>query len=162
MSSAGFPVVDARSLGAFVGLSNFATRADMLRAIYEGLDYQFLDIVNVMEAGLGTKLDRFVAVGGAVRNEFWMQNKADVVGRPIEVPDVEEATPLGAAILAGIGVGLYEDEQEAFEQVYKPGRTYEPDPELSAQYAEWFSIYKQLYPTLKPLSHQVFDEFMAK
>jgi sugar (pentulose or hexulose) kinase len=78
------------------------------------------------------------------------------------VPDVEEATPLGAAILAGIGVGLYEDEQEAFEQVYKPGRTYEPDPELSAQYAEWFSIYKQLYPTLKPLSHQVFDEFMAK
>jgi glycerol kinase len=83
----------------------------MLRAIIEGLDYQFLDIVRAMERGLGTEPERFVAVGGAVRNEFWMQNKADVVGRPIEVPDVEEATPLGVAILAGIGVGLYEFDQ---------------------------------------------------
>jgi len=96
-----------------------------------------------------------------VRNKFWMQNKADVVGRPIEVPDVEEATPLGAAILAGIGVGLYEDEQDAFEHVYKSGDTYEPDPELAASYAEWFQVYKQLYPTLKSISHQLFDQFMA-
>ena len=65
-------------------------------------------------------------MGGATRNEFWMQNKADVAGRPIEVPDVEEATPLGAAILAGIGVGLYRDERDAFERVYKPGKTFEP------------------------------------
>jgi len=161
MSAAGCPVVDARSLGAFVGLSNFVTKGDMLRAIIEGLDYQFLDIVNAMERGLETKPDRFVAVGGAVRNKFWMQNKADVVGRPIEVPDVEEATPLGAAILAGIGVGLYEDEQDAFEHVYKSGDTYEPDPELAASYAEWFQVYKQLYPTLKSISHQLFDQFMA-
>jgi sugar (pentulose or hexulose) kinase len=54
-----------------------------------------------------------VAVGGATRNVFWMQNKADVTGLPVEVPEVEEATPLGAAILAGIGVGLYRDEQDA-------------------------------------------------
>lgn len=161
MSAAGCPVVDAHSLGAFVGLSNFVTKGDMLRAIIEGLDYQFLDIVNAMERGLETKPDRFVAVGGAVRNKFWMQNKADVVGRPIEVPDVEEATPLGAAILAGVGVGLYQDEQDAFERVYKSGDIYEPDPELAAQYAEWFQVYKQLYPTLKPISHQLFDQFMA-
>jgi xylulokinase len=161
MSAAGCPVVDARSLGGFVGLSNFATQGDMLRAIIEGLDYQFLDIVNAMERGLQMKAERFIAVGGAVRNTFWMQNKADVVGRPIEVPEVEEATPLGAAILAGIGVGLYKDEQDAFARVHKPGKTYEPNRELSARYAEWFSIYKQLYPTLKPVSHQLFDQFMA-
>jgi xylulokinase len=161
MSAAGCPVVDARSLGAFVGLSNFVTKGDMQRAIIEGLDYQFLDIVNVMEAGLGTKPDKFVVVGGAVRNGFWMQNKADMVGRPIEVPDVEEATPLGAAILAGIGVGLYKDEQDAFEHVYKPGKTYQPDPRLASQYAEWFQVYKQLYPTLKPVSHQLFDRFLT-
>lgn len=161
MSAAGCPVVDARSLGAFVGLSNFVTKGDMLRAIIEGLDYQFLDIVNAMEGALGIKAERFVAVGGAVRNTFWMQNKADVVGRPIEVPDVEEATPLGAAILAGIGVGLYRDEQEAFERVYKPGKTYEPDPELAARYSEWFQIYQQLYPTLKDVNHQLFDRFLS-
>ena len=155
MSGASCPVVDPKSRGAFVGLSSLATRGDLLRAIVEGLDYQFLDIVTAMESGLGVTLDKFVAVGGAVRNEFWMQNKADVVGRPVEVPEVEEATPLGAAILAGIGVGLYRDEQDAFDRVYRPGKTYEPEPKLSARYAEGFQVYRQMYPALGPLSHQL-------
>lgn len=157
MSAAGCPVVDQRSLGAFVGLSNLVTAGDMLRAVIEGLDYQFLDIVTAMESVLGTpgRLERFVAVGGAVRNEFWMQNKADVVGRPVEVPAVQEATPLGAAILAGIGLGLYKDEEDAFQRVYRPGKTYYPDAKLAARYAEGFQVYKQLYPSLAPISHRL-------
>ena len=155
MSGASCPVVDPKSLGAFVGLTGLATHGDMLRAIVEGLDYQFLDIVTAMESGLRTSLDKFVAVGGATRNGLWMQNKADVVGRPIEVPDVQEATPLGAAILAGIGVGLYRDEHDACERVYRPGKTYEPDPQLAPRYAEWFQVYRQLYPALKPVSHRL-------
>jgi xylulokinase len=161
MSTAGCPVVDARSMGGFVGLSSFVTKGDLLRAIIEGLDYQFLDIVNVMRAGLGIRPEKFVVVGGAVRNRFWMQNKADVVGVPIEVPEVEEATPLGAAILAGMGVGLYKNEQDAFQHVYRPGRTYEPDLSLASKYADWFEVYKQLYPALKSISHQLYDRFWA-
>jgi len=159
MSAAGCPVVDARSLGAFVGLSNFVESGDMLRAIIEGLDYQVLDIVTALKTGLGITPERLVAVGGATRNQFWMQNKADVVGLPIEVPDVEEATPLGAAILAGIGIGLYRNEQDAFEHVYKPGKTYQPDSQLASKYSEWYQIYKQLYPVLKSVSHQLYDQF---
>lgn len=161
MSAAGCPVVDTRSLGAFIGLSNFASKSDMLRAIVEGLDYQFLDIVTAMESGLGLKAEKLMVVGGAVRNKFWMQNKADVVGRPMEAPMVEEATPLGAAILAGIGVGLYKDEQDGFEHVYKPGQVYEPDDRLVSKYAEWFQVYRQLYPTLKPVNHQLYDHFLG-
>jgi xylulokinase len=74
---------------------------------------------------------------------------------------LEEATPLGAAILAGIGIGLYRNEQDAFEQVYKPGRTYHPDAQLTSRYAEWYQIYRQLYPVLKPVSHQLYDQFRA-
>jgi len=155
MSGASCPTVDPHSLGAFVGLSNRATSGDMLRAVIEGLDYQFLDIVSALEECLETKLERFIAVGGATRNTFWMQNKADVVGRPIEVPEVEEATPLGAAILAGIGMGVFRDEQDAFEHVYKPGKTYHPDPEAAAQYAKGFEIYRQIYPALAPVSKQL-------
>ena len=54
MSAAGCPVVDARSLGAFVGLSNFVQRGDMLRADYRGLDYQVLDIITALKTGLGS------------------------------------------------------------------------------------------------------------
>jgi xylulokinase len=161
MSGAGCPVVDPRSMGTFVGLNSFATHGDMLRAIIEGLDYQFLDIVNAMETGLGVNPDKIVAVGGAVRNRFWMQNKADVADRPIEVPDVEEATPLGAAILAGIGVGQYRNEQDAFEHVYKPGETFEPNPKLASSYAEGYRIYRQLYPALKSISHQLYERFRS-
>jgi xylulokinase len=158
MSGVSFPIVDPRSLGSYVGLNQSATQGDMLRAIIEGLDYQFLDIVKAMESGLGVKPEKIVAVGGAVRNRFWMQNKADVVGRPIEVPEVEEATALGAAILAGIGVGLYKNEQDAFDHVYKQGETFEPNPKLASLYDEGYRIYEQLYPALKPISHQLYDK----
>ncbi len=131
----------------------------MLRAVIEGLDYQVLDIMSSLKDGTGIGADRLVVVGGATRNTFWMQNKADVTGLPIDVPEIEEATPLGAAILAGIGIGLYRNEQDAFEHVYKPGKTYQPDPTLAPKYAEWFKIYKQLYPVLKPVSHQLYDQF---
>jgi xylulokinase len=155
MSAVACPVVDQQSAGAFVGLKNMATAGDMLRAIIEGLCFQFLDVVTAMESGLGNKLDKLIAVGGAIRNEFWMQCKADVVGRPIEVPNIEEATPLGAAIVAGIGIGVYRDEEDALSRVYQKGKIYHPNPEASAKYAELFKIYKQLYPTLAPISHQL-------
>ena len=156
MSGSHCPVVDARSLGAWVGLRNIATRGDMLRAIIEGLDYQFLQVVRGFETAVGVKPDKIVAIGGAVNNRFWMQNKADVVGRPIEVPQLDEAVPLGAAILAGIGVGLYRDEQEAMERVTKPGCVYEPRAELTGRYAEWLATFEQIYTTLRPLNERIY------
>ena len=155
MGGAGCPVVDSQSLGGFAGLGPSATRGDMLRALIEGLDYQLLDIVQEMRKNLGFDVRTLVIAGGAVRNEFWMQNKADMIGRVIEGPEVEDASPLGAAMLAGIGVGIYRDEKDAFEHVQKPGKTYEPDLRVTAQYAELFPLYKSLYPALKQVSHAV-------
>ncbi|MGD0094358.1 MAG: FGGY family carbohydrate kinase, partial [Planctomycetota bacterium] len=152
LSGSTCPVVDPHSRGAFAGLRSLTTRGDLVRAIIEGLDYQFLDMLNSFEAGLDTKVERIVAVGGATKNEFWMQNKADVVGKTIEAPEIEEATPLGAALLAGIGVGIYKDAQDACAQVSKPGRVYKPNTTLAKTYAEGFEAYKQLYPALKGVS----------
>jgi xylulokinase len=133
----------------------------MLRAIIEGLDYQFLDIVKTMQTDLNVPFDKLVVAGGAVRNKFWMQNKADMVGQVIEVSAVEDATPMGAALLGGIGVGIYRDEQDAFEHVWRPGVTLEPDPKVTARYAELFPIYRQLYAALSPISHQLYDRFLG-
>jgi xylulokinase len=157
LSGSTIPVVDPCSLGAFVGLRNLATKGDMLRAIVEGLNYQFLQILAGLEQGLGVRPEKLVAVGGGTSNTFWMQNKADVAGKVIEVPQIEEATPLGAAILAGIGVGLYRDEQDAFERVYRPGQVYEPDPRLTEQYAARFAVFAQIYPALRDLNKRLQD-----
>jgi xylulokinase len=150
-SGSTIPVVDPESSGAFVGLRNIAGKGHLLRALIEGLNYQFLQVLGGLESSLGVTPDRFIAVGGGSQNAFWTQNKADMVGKPFEIPQIEEATPLGAAILAGIGVGLYRDEQEAFERVYRSGRVLEPDLNLTARYKERFQIFQRLHPALKEI-----------
>ena len=138
-SGAGSPIMDSNSLGAYVGLSNGVTKADMVRATIEGLDYQLRQMVESLETALDFKSSRILAVGGAVKNEFWMQNKADVCGKHIEVPDVYEATPLGAAMLAGMGCGIYKDEKDAIKAVYRSGKTYEPNKDLAEKYSEYYN-----------------------
>ncbi|MCX6909087.1 MAG: FGGY family carbohydrate kinase [Verrucomicrobia bacterium] len=152
MSGCTIPVPDPKSKGAFIGLRNVATKGDMLRAIIEALNYQFLEIMAGLETAIGVAPQKLVAGGGGTSNPFWMQNRADVAGRAIEAPAVEETTPLGAAILAGIGVGLYKNEEDAFRQVYRPGRVYEPDLKLSEFYAERFEVFRKIYPALKEIS----------
>jgi xylulokinase len=150
-SGSTIPVVDPMSSGVFAGLRNIAGKGHLLRAMVEGLNYQFLQMLGGLQSSLGVTPDRFVAVGGGAQNVFWTQSKADMVGRPFEIPQIEEATSLGAAILAGLGVGLYRDEQEAFERVCRPGRVLEPDLKLTAQYRERFEIFQRLYPALKEI-----------
>ena len=158
LTASSCPVVDPKALGAFVGLSGLTKQGDLVRAVIEGLDYQFLDTVRTMEELTGTQAMEFIGVGGVIRNTFWMQNKADMVGRPYCVPEVEEATVLGAAILAGIGAGAYRDEEDAFTQVCHSKIEYEPDLKLTAFYAERFEIYRELFRTVSPIHHRLGDQ----
>ena len=158
-SGAVTPNADPKSLGAFIGLHEGVDRNCMTRAVIEGLDYQFRELIDAFESAMGKPVAKIVAVGGTTRNGFWMQNKADVSGKAIEVPSIEEATPLGTAMLAGIGIGVYADEKDAFEQVYRPGKVYEPDTALKNAYDDYYSIYQQIYPGLKNISHSIFDAF---
>ena len=149
----------ARDLDHFSLVDVGSGEGDMLRAVIEGLNFQFLEIVKTLHTDLDVPFDRLIVVGGATRNSFWMQNKADMVGglfgRGIEVSEVAEATPLGAAMLAGIGVGLYRDEGDALAHVQKPGVICEPNPDAANRYAKLFPIYQQIYPALKSLSHSL-------
>jgi xylulokinase len=153
------PYVDPRSRGVFAGISTRTTHAEMIRSIFEGLGYQIMDVIAMMEQGTNHKGTEVVAVGGAIRNKFWMQNKADMLGRTVRVPEIDEATVLGVAILAGIGAGLYRDAEEAFEHVKRESLVYEPDETLTKQYAEVFPIYRQLYAATAPINHALFDQF---
>ena len=145
MSGSFCPVLDPSATGAFTGLRNIANRGDLFRAVIEGLNYQFLDIIRAFGHGLGVHSDKIVVIGGPTKNRLWMQNKADVTGIVVEVPDMEEAVPLGAAILAGIGTGAYRDEADAFSQVYRPGTSYVPDPQAHALYQELHARYGAIF-----------------
>ena len=84
-----------------------------------------------------------------------------LLGRSIEASAVEEAMLLGAAMLAGIGIGAYRDEEDALAHVARPGIVYEPDPAAARIYADLFPVYRQLYPSLKSISHRLYRQFVA-
>ncbi len=153
------PNLDPKSLGAFLGLNDTTKRGDLIRAVIEGLDYAFLDMLSSLEKGAGQRAEEITAIGGGTRNAFWMQNKADIAGRPVITLEIEEATALGAAMLAGVGCGLYQDLAEAVNRVTKPGKRFEPNLKSGSIYAELYEIYKEIYPALSKVNSRIYNRF---
>jgi len=153
LSAAACPVNDGRAAGAFIGLLNTTTKADLYRAVVEGLNYQFLHILQTMERSLDTRFERIVASGGATRNAFWLQNKADISGMAVEVSDVQDTSPLGAALLAGVTLGVWKSLDDAVGRVKGTTRVFHPDAARHARYAPLSDLYQSLAPVLQPTNH---------
>jgi len=124
LTGLGSPHWDPYARGTIVGLTRGTGRAHLARAALEAISYQAVDAVEAMEAASGEQLAELRADGGAVANRWLMQFQADVLGRPVLVPEMAETTSLGAAYLAGVGSGLWTLEQTA--QLWREAARYEP------------------------------------
>jgi xylulokinase len=144
------PVNDPTATGAFIGLRNTTRKIDLFRAVVEGLNYQFLHILQTMERSMQTRFERIVVSGGATQNTFWMQNKADISGFDVEVSDIQDTSPLGAALLAGVAVGVWPDIDTAVEQVKGDTKVFHPNPENHKRYQPLVEVYQELAATLHP------------
>lgn len=143
----GTPHMDPSPVGGVLGITLGTTRGQVLRAALEGVSYEMkLNLALLDEAG--ARVDRIRAIGGAARNDFWLQLKADMFERPIEKLAVTEAASLGMAIAAGVAVGIYEDAAETASALIRPERTFEPDPERARFYNERLAEYREIYPAL--------------
>jgi xylulokinase len=161
-SGSNSPDSEPTSLGAFAGLHNKITKPDMLHAILEGLTYKMREMMEVMTGG-NPLPEKIIATGGAVRNPIWMQMKADVTGIPIEAPGLYEATPLGAAMLAGLGIGVYKNDREAVAAVYKKGILYEPACSAHEKYTDlYLNVYRLLQPSLARVNANVHRRFIEQ
>ena len=154
------PVKDKKALGSYLGLSNINTKGDMIRGLYEGLNYSFRHSVESLQSAANARDSQIVATGGATRNGFWMQNKCDVTGLTLTVPEIHEATTLGAAMLAALGAGIYKNKYEAVEAVRKSGKIFEPDLKKTEKYTEYFEeLYKPAIHDLRNINHRIYDKF---
>ncbi|KQL45086.1 glycerol kinase [Brevibacillus choshinensis] len=108
----GTPYWDSYARGTIVGLTRGSNRAHIVRAALEAIAYQTKDVVASMEHDAGIKLAELRVDGGAVMNDFLMQFQADILGRKVVRPQIKETTALGAAYLAGLAVGFYENVDE--------------------------------------------------
>lgn len=104
----GTPYWDSEARGAVFGLTRGTKKEHFVRATLESLAYQTRDVLTAMEADSGIELKKLRVDGGAVKNNFLMQFQADILGVPVERPEINETTALGAAYLAGLATGFWE------------------------------------------------------
>jgi xylulokinase len=116
----------------------------------EGVTYYFRDGLERMAAA-GITIDEYRVTGGGARSDAWLQIKADILNRPLVRLKITEAGALGAAILAGIGAGVYASAEEAIASLVKTDRVFEPDPDRVRAYNERFAKYHLLYPFCQSL-----------
>jgi xylulokinase len=139
------PIWDPYARGVLFGLSGSHKRADVIRAILEGVALAFAHNLELFETALGVKMNEVSLSGGGSKSRVWQQIHADVSGKRMNVVQVKESEAIGNAILAGYGVGIYPDMVKAAKQVIKIERVVEPRKEFAQRYADLFGLYKKIY-----------------
>jgi xylulokinase len=142
------PNWDTSARGTLVGLTLAHGKAHVIRAIMEGITYELRNNLEAL-VGSGIRADEIRAVGGGARSSFWCQLKSDITHLPVVVPEAPEASSLGAAMLAGIGSGVYRDFSDAVKSTYQPTRTFEPEPKEA--YERGFGLYREIYSGISGL-----------
>jgi glycerol kinase len=127
LAGLGAPHWDPAARGAFFGLSLATTRADLARAVLEGVAFEVADLAGAAAADAGRELDELRADGGASVSDPLLQLQADLLGAPVVRAAQPESTALGAAALAGLTVGFWRDPAE-IAAIARSGRRFVPSP----------------------------------
>ena len=142
------PHLDPSARGCFVGLTIHHSLGHLARAVMEGVAFAMRDCLNLF-GDLGVNPERIVMSGGGAKSGLWRQIQADVYDREVITVNTQEEAVTGAAILAGVGVGIYSSVQAACKELVKPVSSTSPRPHDARRYAELYGVYRSLYPALK-------------
>ena len=134
--------------GVFFGLSAIHTRAHMLRAVMEGVSYSLCDCNDILKE-MGVHVSQMMACGGGGRSPVWRQMLADLYDCQVKTVHQSEGPALGAAILAGVGCGLYESVESACRRLISEDKSASPVKEQTETYKAYHALYQELYGQLK-------------
>jgi xylulokinase len=149
----GSPWFDTASKGAILGLTFGATKAEIAKALLEGLTFELRVNLDVLADGR-VAIDELRAVGGGAKSDLWLQMKADVTAIPVVAPRVTDAAAWGAAMLAGVAAGAFASAAEAADRTVHFDRRFAPGT-AAAAYAPRYQLYREVYPTLRDLNHRI-------
>jgi len=154
--SPGLKVPGPEARGAIIGFGDVHTRAHLYRAILEGLAFALREGADRTVKRSGVPITALRVAGGGSQSDAAMQITADVFGLPTARPHVYEASGLGAAIDAAVGLGLHPDFDTAVRAMTHLGETFQPDPETHKIYdALYHKIYLRMYDHLRPLYEEI-------
>ncbi|MFC1677786.1 FGGY-family carbohydrate kinase [Planctomycetota bacterium] len=149
LSGAMSPEMDGNARGVIFGLSLSTTRDHVVRAFLESIAYMSRTNIELLEE-TGIEVKEIILSGGASNSKIWNQIKADVLGKKVKTTKDQESCCLGAAILAGLGAGIFKSAEEACKSIITDDADYIPDKKATEVYHDYYDIYKQLYLSLKP------------
>lgn len=142
------PLFDPHARGVFFGLSLRHTRAHLFHAILEGISYGFYHHIRILETA-GLKIQRGRVTNGGAASKLWRQITSDVVGFPLEEVENHPGSSLGAAFIAGMGVGAFSKWDE-IEEYINIRTKITPNLERHDKYKSLFELYQELYQTNQP------------
>jgi xylulokinase len=145
------PHADSGIRASFIGVDGSHTRAHFARAVLEGITFSLNESVQLFREA-GKKIDAVVSIGGGAKNPVWLQMQADIFGAEVFSLENEQGPGLGAAMLAAVGCGWFQDLEACAATFVKRAGSYQPDPDAVRDYARLFRIYKQIYGQTKDLN----------
>ncbi|HQZ97025.1 MAG TPA: xylulokinase [Pyrinomonadaceae bacterium] len=145
------PHLDPHARAAFIGLTASHTRGHLVRAVMEGVAFSLRDAFEIFKS-LGAEVNAIRLGGGGSHSPVWRQIQADVYGQAVQTIEADEGAALGAAILAGVGVGTWNSVDEACERTIRVAEKIDVNAESAKALDQNYEIYKRLYPALKALS----------
>jgi xylulokinase len=144
------PYLDPNARAALVGLTASHTRAHVVRAILEGVAFSLRDTFTIF-GEMNVPVRSIRLGGGGARSPLWRQIQADVYGRPVEIVEAEEGAAYGAAILAGVGAGMWRSVDDACQAVVRVAQRVEPRPEAAAAMDESYAAFRRVYPATRDI-----------
>jgi len=150
------PHPDPRARGAFVGLTVRHNKEHLIRAVLEGVSFGLRDSLELIR-NLGVPIEQVRASGGGARSSLWRQIQADVFGTELVRVNVTEGAAYGAALLAGVGAGIFSSVPDAVEQTVTVIDRVAPDPVNIERYRKLYGVFQSLYPALRPGFHALAD-----
>ncbi len=150
------PYADSFARGVFFGISYIHNQNHFVRSIMEGVSFSQLDCLNIMR-DLGINSENIVLIGGGSRSQVWKEMICDVFQVPIATLKNEEGPAFGAALLAGVGCGLYSSVEEAVRKSVKTTAVLQPDKKKKDIYKKTYKLYKSLYRSLKDDFKMLYD-----
>ncbi len=144
------PHLDASARGGWIGITARHNRADLVRALLEGVSYSQKDCLDLVEQ-MGVAVDSVRASGGGARSPFWRQLLADIFGKRVVTLETQEGSAYGAALLGMVGTGAFASVPEACQATIREVDSVPPRRHETQFYRRGHEVYKSLYPSLKPL-----------
>jgi len=148
------PHLDAAARGGWIGLTAKHRRADLVRALIEGVSFSQRDCLAIIES-LGVAVNSVRASGGGAQSAFWRQLLADILGKRTVTLETQEGSAYGVALLALVGTGAYGSVAEACRAAIRETDSVSPSPANAEFYSRAHRVYQALYPALKPVYGQI-------